>query len=380
MSNAAPFPCTRHHASLLLLALALTTTAGGALAAAPSAPAHSVSSSAVHQMRIDVARALAQQARPYDRSRSANALHATTSMHMQLPQELDAFITEQDRLIRRAKGLPEGRGLLRLETPEGAMPMQEALEHPALRIATEGDDDQRSEGNLVAFDRQGTQHLLSSRTLAGEPVVVLRMDTRQAMREGMAVVNDTLRGMHLQPAQSTATAPADFTRLDSIHLDFDHEPDTKGAAEVFAVISGFQTANDKPTVSTLEMPWLDHDKRTYTPGQAVIVWDGYRFDAANIQLFEDDGDTNYKALAEALGNAATLAVNATAPEFSAIPLIANAIIKAIPDYAFTDDNDYMDSFYVIERGRTYRDLKGAAGNATVTLTPHTFGRRDDTGK
>ena len=37
---------------------------------------------------------------------------------------------------------------------------------------------------------------------------------------------------------------------------------------------------------------------------------------------------------------------------------------------FSNDDDYVDSFYTLEKGRTYTNLRGVSGNATVTLTPY----------
>ncbi len=143
-------------------------------------------------------------------------------------------------------------------------------------------------------------------------------------------------------------------------------------AEVFAVVSGLQIGAAEPEMATLTLPYLDHDNTDYTPGQPLVIWGNYRFDAANVQLFEDDGDTNYQDLLVALTDGVKAALGAFAPEYAVIADIAGAILKAMPTTWFANDTDYLDSFYLLQRGQAYTDRMGAANNAKVTLTPVTL--------
>jgi hypothetical protein len=59
-----------------------------------------------------------------------------------------------------------------------------------------------------------------------------------------------------------------------------------------------------------------------------------------------------------------------APSYAVIGQVATAILQAMPAGWFSNDDDYVDSFYTIERGRTYDNHRGAANNATVTLSPY----------
>lgn len=52
--------------------------------------------------------------------------------------------------------------------------------------------------------------------------------------------------------------------------------------------------------------------------------------------------------------------------------IGGAILKAMPSGWFTNDTDYLDSFYLLQRGKTYTGRMGAANNAQVTLSPLTL--------
>ena len=44
----------------------------------------------------------------------------------------------------------------------------------------------------------------------------------------------------------------------------------------------------------------------------------------------------------------------------------------MPSEWFTDDDDYVDSFYTIEKNKPYTNYYGAAGNAKVNLRPFTL--------
>jgi hypothetical protein len=42
----------------------------------------------------------------------------------------------------------------------------------------------------------------------------------------------------------------------------------------------------------------------------------------------------------------------------------------MPNDWFSNSDDYIDSFYAVEKGHRYIDHVGAANNATITLTPY----------
>jgi len=74
----------------------------------------------------------------------------------------------------------------------------------------------------------------------------------------------------------------------------------------------------------------------------------------------------------ALSNGVKAALGAFAPEYAVIADIAGAILKAMPTSWFANDIDYIDSYYLLQRGQAYQDRMGAANNAKVTLTPITL--------
>lgn len=282
-----------------------------------------------------------------------------------------SVLAELDGRVRALKGLPQqGAPLLsaRVVLPRGMR--LEDVDASSLRVAAAPMGDDRQWKTVTARAADGSSTTLDAQGEVTVPVLVVGVDTRQALAEGMALVNAGLRERGLQSADSTEPGEAlELTRLDHIRLAYDQEPNIKGAAEVFAIESGIQVSADKPEMRTFEMPWLDHDKTDYYPNQELVVWNKYRFGVANLQLFEEDGNTNYKVMLQGLLQAVTTIVGPIEPTVAVVGSIADAVLKVMPDSWFTDDHDYIDSFYLVQRGKTYRNLQGAGGNAMVSLSP-----------
>ncbi|WP_159092005.1 DUF3103 family protein [Stenotrophomonas sp. ZAC14D2_NAIMI4_7] len=367
--------------------LTLVLAAGSAFAQVPSTPQRADVQAITESTAREVAALLAQ---PGFAASARAALQAGPEQGVALQQMMARFdpqartrastlLAAQDQQVRQRKGLAQqGQGLLQLRAfvPEGSSLAAVAPERLWVASLPRGND--RDWTTLTAYDAQGRAHLLDARQAPDVPVLIVDVDTRSAVKEGMALVNAGLRARGLQsPERITlsadgASASLDITRLDRIRLNDDQEPWALGAAEVFAVVSGLQVDATEPEMMTVDMPWLDHDQTDYTPQQPLVIWGNYRFNAANVQLFEDDGDTNYQELLVALATGVKTALGAFAPEYAVIADIAGAILKAMPTSWFVNDIDYLDSFYLLQRGQGYTDRMGAANNAKVTLTPITL--------
>src|ERR1700712_4102302 len=162
-----------------------------------------------------------------------------------------------------------------------------------------------------------------------------------------------------QAAPAAAANGRWTTRLDSIRLTDDEEPWISGAAEIYAITSGV-IGDNGPELRIVDMPYLDDDGTTYTPHQIVIDWTDYSYQAANIQLFEHDDSTNYQDLVTALITAVgAIGSLAGKPQIQAITEIANRIIAAMPASWFSNDDDYVDTFYTIEKTSSYTGYVGA---------------------
>lgn len=161
------------------------------------------------------------------------------------------------------------------------------------------------------------------------------------------------------------------TKLDKIRLNNDEEPWISGAAEIYAITSGIKDGGNKPEIKVIPMYYLDYDETDYYPNQILLFWDDYKYQAANIQLFEKDDNINYKNLVTTIVNGVFQIVGtvSTQPWIGVLGQVAGAIIQAMPNDWYTNNDDYVDSFYTIEKYKEYRDYSGARKNATVALSP-----------
>lgn len=135
------------------------------------------------------------------------------------------------------------------------------------------------------------------------------------------------------------------------------------------MISGLPPTQPKAQLEIVDMPYLSQENHTYGPTQILIDWSDYRFGAANIVLYEHDDDTNYKDLATALAGAVAGITAVLKPEAAIVATIAETLVRAMPSAWFKNNDDYIDSFYALQKDHRYVDHAGAANNAVITLTP-----------
>jgi len=278
---------------------------------------------------------------------------------------LSEAVQAANRAVLAAKGLagaPTGTSLLqlRLAHPDMLAALRAGL--PPLVAAAPTDDTATA---VAGYDSAGATVLLDVARIPQRPVFVVEVDTERALPLGLAVIRATLdaHGVH---AAAPAVAPAAgywATKVTAVRLRDDHEPWIKGAAEIFGIAGGFGL-DGKAKASTLTMPYLDHDNTTYYPNQLIVHFSAYKYNLADFVMMEDDGDTNYQALAIAITNALLTIVDGGAY----IPLV-NAILNAIPASWWTDDPDYVDSWYTLATTSSGR-LNGAAANGWMDVVPY----------
>ena len=232
---------------------------------------------------------------------------------------------------------------------------------------------------VEAFDRNGVAHRLDGRTPPTMPVLVVGINRSEAHRAGVALMNRHLQAVGMQrksplglAGTSTLATGIETSKLTRIRLANDQEPWISGAAEIFAVVSGVQPDQAAATLTIVDLPYLDYDGTDYSPNQILVFWSQYRYAAANVQLFEHDDNTNYQQLAVALSQGVTAILGAFAPAYAVIGQVATAILQAMPAGWFANDDDYVDSFYTLEKGRNYTDYSGAGRNVTLSLAPYTL--------
>ncbi|MGW2056614.1 DUF3103 family protein [Streptomyces sp. NPDC001840] len=382
---------TRRHATALTLC-AVTVAAlqgvaspmAGASQPAPTAAAPApASASAVGLVEDQTARALATSLT--DRRWGAQIRSAALASEQvdlgaltdrataRAGQALAPAVARGDQRIAAAKGLGADTGsLLRLRLAADSM-RDELAAGTAPLVAAAGTDD--SAETITAYDSRGRAHTLDARRTPDRPVYVVDIDVTKAMAAGLGIVDKELtkRGLTSAEAPQARTqaqtqnraAAAGFwtTRVDSVYLSSDEEPWVSGDAEIFSIVSGFGF-DGKVRVDTVTMPYLDNDGTTYYPNQILVNWSSYKYNLADVVMMEDDGDTNYQALAKAIADILLTITD----QGAYIPLV-NAILDAIPTSWWTNDPDYVDSWYTLGQNSSGR-LNGARGNGWMTVSPY----------
>ncbi|GAA3504179.1 hypothetical protein GCM10019016_112920 [Streptomyces prasinosporus] len=282
---------------------------------------------------------------------------------------LKTALAAADRRIAAAKGLaPDVGPLLRLRL--GDPSMRGALTagtQPWVAAATSDD------GPVTAYDSTGRTHTLDARKTPARPVYVIDIDGSRALAAGLDVLHEELarRGVRSadpasEPQQArTSAAAAGFwtTRVSAVSLSDDLEPWIKGDAEIYTLVTGFGH-DGKVRVDPVDMPYLDNDGTVYRPQQILVNWSSYKYNLADAVMMEDDGSTNYRDLAKAIA-----AILLTVTDQGAYIPLVNAVLDAIPDDWWTDDPDYVDSWYTL--ARTDNGTRhGARGNGWMTLEPY----------
>jgi len=297
---------------------------------------------------------------------------------------------ELDRQLRLRKGLEKHStallGLTIIWPKSGSM----ALDLEKALFVVKPDGRGKVQAPIEAYDLRGGRHWLDPQVQPEVPVLLMGLDGREDVRAGLACVNEGLRKAGIQNsdaslirtsttptlgvAAQTLTAPILCTKLNYVRLSDDQEPWIKGAAEIYAMVSGIDPTVTKPEITIVDMPYLDYDNTDYYPNQILLFWNSYGFAAANIQFMEHDDGADYQKLLNEILTAVSIAmkvVPATAP-YSFLVDLANAIIKAMPQSWYIDEDDYVDTLYTIEKGQSYTNYPCAGGKARVNLAPYTL--------
>jgi len=291
-------------------------------------------------------------------------------------------LTSNYMAIRSSKGLNQPKenapSLVQLRLADSSMlnALQQGQD-PLFAFAPDGNESQWSA--IEAYDTNGKLHLLDVYTMPKRPVVVVELNNKAVLKEGLEIMRSALttlatnqsKGSKRSRSQTDNSNVISATVLSTIQLKDDEEPWISGAAEVYAIVTGVNPSRDEPILDIIDMPYLDHEATTYHPNQILIHWQRYRWQAADVILMEHDDATNYKALASKLLDAAAeiMRINENSANYAIIAELTNGILQAMPDAWFTNDDDYVDVFYTLQEGETYQDHIGAGNNATATFTP-----------
>ncbi|MFD9001043.1 DUF3103 family protein [Streptomyces sp. NPDC059582] len=370
-------------ATLLALAaaqtLAVAPSAGAAPAATRSVPAHSGTAEAVTGAQDRAARAIARSLgdnawRTQLRSAALTSDDvAVTALAARENPGLRSTLAAADHTIATAKGLDGKVGpLLRLRLGDSSMRAALTAGTAPWVAAATSDDGTKT---VTAYDSQGHAHALDAREAPAHPVYVVDIDSSKALAAGMDVLREELvkdgvpsalpGAATTTPADRTAAASGGFwtTKINAVELSDDEEPWVKGDAEIYTLVTGFGQ-DGKARVDPVDMPYLDNDGTVYRPNQILVNWSNYKYNLADAVMMEEDGSTNYHDLAVAIATA----LLTIADQGTYIPLV-NAVLNAIPADWWTDDPDYVDSWYTLAQNNngTYY---GARGNGWMTVQPY----------
>ncbi|GII53171.1 hypothetical protein Pth03_15600 [Planotetraspora thailandica] len=360
-------------ASVTALALTTGTAAAatppsGSKAAAPAASSDEVFA-VTDRLARQIAGALADR-HVLDRTVSATASGPADLVTLERDTALGGSTRAANAAVLAAKGLPAtGGSLLRVRLADPTMRAALARGEVPLVAAVPSDDEPAA---VTAYDPSGGRVRLDPVKPPARPVLVVDVDVAKALPMGLQVMRDTLASQGITEArpsattQSFATAQAGgywATKVTAVRLNDDKEPWIKGAAEIYSVVGGFRL-DGKPAVDIVQMPYLDNDGTTYYPNQLLVHFSAYKYNLADVVMMEDDGDTNYQALAQSIAGALLTIV-----DYGAYVPLVNAIISAIPTSWWTDDPDYVDSWYTLSTSSSGR-LNGAAGNGWMDVTPY----------
>lgn len=283
-----------------------------------------------------------------------------------------------DQLNRFDNQMVAHKGIGQLENDILELRLADASMLPALKhgkpllFAFEPKGDESTWTHIEAFDADGTIHLLPVHDLPEVPVVIVDINSSKSMAAGIKLMKDALvkAGVSSYAPKESLQASTPVTLLDKIRVNDDQEPWTLGKAEMYAVVTGIDPSRDEPELDIVGMPYLDHEDKTYYPGQIVVYWDRYRYQAADMIIFEQDDNTNYQDIISGLLDIATAALTQFGqPQFAAIAAITNQIIELMPSSWFTNDDDYVDVFYTLRKGYKYTNKNGASANAKADFTP-----------
>ncbi|MEU6088170.1 DUF3103 family protein [Streptomyces sp. NPDC047085] len=371
-------------ATLLALAAAQTLAAAPSAGAAPAPVAaasmpHSAPASAVTAAQNRAARTIARSLGDTTwRTRlQAAALKsgdvAVTPLAAGADHHLGSELAAADRAIAAAKGLDTKVGpLLRLRLGDRSMRAALAAGTAPWVTAADSDDDART---VTAYDSRGRAHELDARKAPSRPVYVVDVDSSKALAAGLDVLRDELvkhgvasaapGAVDASPRTGTAATTSGFwtTKITAVELSDDEEPWIKGAAEIYTLVTGFGQ-DGKVRVDPVDMPYLDYDGTVYRPNQILVNWSNYKYNLADAVMMEEDGSTNYRDLANAIATALLTITD----QGAYIPLVT-AVLNAIPNDWWTDDPDYVESWYTLARSNngTYY---GARGNGWMTVEPY----------
>ncbi|WP_196889508.1 DUF3103 family protein [Aureivirga sp. CE67] len=244
--------------------------------------------------------------------------------------------------------------------------------------------DEKNMSEVKVYDINGRAVYLDGVQKPNTPIIVFENNGFEALKLKTVQMNSLLqqRGLqssgmqlrHQQMRNSETPQSLEVTKMTKITLQDDKEPWILGAAEMYAITSGIKDEDNSPELNIIPMIYLDYAGVAYQPHQIMLYWEDYQFEAANIQIFEQDDRRNYKDVVTDVASGVTEIADSLSdqPWVGALGSLGSAILQALPDSWYTNDDDYVDSFLTLEKGVSYTEHPGAAVNAVADFEPLTI--------
>ncbi len=361
------YPTPVRQVILPLMALAATLiVAAPASAHTPATSERPVDGTSVSAVTDDLAHRLASAiAKPANRSEVVKAVldGPADLTSLTLGDGFADAVAAANAAVYRAKGLPmSAASLLRVRLGHPAMGADLGRGAAPLVASAPTDD---SPAPVLAYSSTGATVLLDAAQVPRRPVLVVEVDVAKALPIGTRLIAEKLaaKGIHSASAGVAPMGGYWATKVDAVRLADDEEPWIKGDAEIFSVVGGFGL-DGLAKADVVQMPYLNNDGTTYHPNQLLVHYSAYKYNLADVVMMEDDGDTNYLALAQAITTALLTII-----DLGTYAPLVNAILAAMPASWWTDDPDYVDSWYTLATSASGR-RNGAAANGWMDVSPY----------
>ncbi|WP_067176589.1 DUF3103 family protein [Microtetraspora niveoalba] len=267
-------------------------------------------------------------------------------------QDLAAYARNANSEILKLKGMQAEGSLLQIRIDPQLVKRISA--GGTLVMATPSGDE-KTIRTVVAFDGNGLSQELDAFKMPKRPVLIVGLDehksaelAQQTIRKYLteAGIGGTDRSAASEPQQTNVLASRPVSQIFRIVNRNDHEPWYKGGPEIYAWVAG-AGLDGKARVDQVEMPYIQEEGTVYSPGQTLIDWSNFSWTSVDVIFMEHDDNANLSGLVRAIVDG-VLVVSGNGQYVQ----VADQIVANLPTGWVTDDDDWVDSCYNINRQTT----------------------------
>lgn len=329
----------------------------------------------VTESKRELAKEIALRSGDFDLTEAVNTTNLILSSEdlQQMSASLAPLLEKANQSLAQQKGYESVHQLFQLRLAKASM-LQSLRSGIAPLFAYEPKGSDKYWSQIEAFDHTGNSIFLDARKTPRVPVFVVELDSSKDLALGLEQMQTIFsRGLRSNDPVDQFPQPAanlETTLIDRISINDVQESWISGNAEIYALVTGIEADQKDAKITVVDMPYLNDDNKNYYPNQIIIFWNNYRYQAADIVFMEQDDNTNYQEIARRLLSAAEAYLNSVGKvDFATIAKLTNQIIETLPDSWFTNDDDFVDVYYTLRKGRNYSRRYGAGFNVNMDLSP-----------